>query len=125
MALDGLIVEDHPVDALDASGHFPIGQQLQCAHAIAPDGSEQIKGFQGAGPEAGGHASADRIAVWQQALEVVRDVVAPQHFVVEVEGERQGNRTTSWRGQPGRCVFQLHVTAGGERPATYMFAVGP
>lgn len=88
MTFDGRIVHDDAIDAVPAGRRLCLGQQLQCAHAIAPDGSKQVKRFDGPRFEAGGNSTTDCVAIRQQALEVVRDVAPPQRFVVKMKGQR-------------------------------------
>lgn len=125
MALDVLLVVDDTFDAVDSGRRLAFGQQLQRPHAIATDGGQQVEGFGGSGLEACGYAPADGVTVGQQAFEVMGDMLASQRFVVEIEGQRQGDRPAAGRGKPAGVVLQLHVAACRQGPAPDEFAVGP
>ena len=87
VALNGGIVDLDALNAVQARGFLPLREQLQCADAVAADGSQQVERLGRTRLEARGDTLADGITVGQQALEVMRDRVALQRGVVEREGQ--------------------------------------
>ena len=73
VALDGFVIDNSAVHVIKALRLGAIRQQLQGANAVPADGGQQVERVNGARLEPGRNPSANRIAVGQQAVEVVED----------------------------------------------------
>jgi hypothetical protein len=74
MALDGGFVHHHALDAVHAHRQLAFGQELQRPGAIAPMAASRSKAAVEPVLKRSGHATAEGVAVGQQAFKVVGDV---------------------------------------------------
>ena len=86
---------------------------------------QQVKRLGRTRPETLGYAAADRVAVRKQVVEVVGDLLALDRQVLQIERQRQGQRSAHVGSKPIRVVLQFHLSASRNRPSANMNPVGP